>query len=70
MSIQYAYYYARILEDGMCIEVIDDSSFIDEPDHIIIPEYNEAYLLKYYNRADEKWYEDAEFTIEATELNG
>jgi hypothetical protein len=70
MSLEYAYYYARILENGMCIEVIDDTSYIDEPDHIPIPEYNRAYLLKYYNRADGKWYTDAAFTNEATELNG
>lgn len=66
MSMKYAYYYARILENGMCIEVIDDTVYIDEPDHIIIPVWSEDYLLKYYNRADGKWYYDAEMTNEWT----
>ena len=70
MAVNYAYYYARILENGECIEVIDCTTYIDAPDHIAIPEPSRAYLLKYYNRADGKWYYDADFQNEATELNG
>jgi hypothetical protein len=70
MATNYAYYYARILESGKCVEVIDDTVYIDEPDHIRIPEPSMVYLLKYYNRANGKWYYDAEFQNEATELNG
>ena len=39
------------------------------PDWISIPEYNRAYLMKYYNRADGKWYTDASFTTLAEGLN-
>ena len=70
MAVSYAYYYARILESGKCVEVIDDTVYIDEPGHIRIPEPSRAYLLKYYNRSDGKWYYNAEFQNEATELNG
>lgn len=66
MATNYAYYYARILESGECVEVIDDTSYIDAQDHILIPEPSRAYLLKYYNRADGKWYYDAEMTNEWT----
>ena len=70
MATNYAYYYARILESGKCVEVIDDTSYIDASDHIRIPEPSRVYLLKYYNRADGKWYYDAEFQNKVTELNG
>lgn len=69
----YAYYYARIiLATGMCVEVMDTSNYIDPteyPEYIAIPEPNEAYLLKYYNQADGKWYTDAAFSVEAEGLN-
>lgn len=71
---RYAYYYAVIrLDTGLCIEVADTTNYYDPeeyPQYIPIPEYNRAYLLKYYNQADGKWYTDAAFTNEATELNG
>lgn len=67
---RYGYYYARIrLETGLCVEVKDTTVYYDPveyPDHIAIPEYNEAYLMKYYNRANQKWYLDASFSTEWT----
>lgn len=69
----YQYSYAVImLDSGLCIEVVDCTDYIDHeeyPDYIEIPEYNEDYLLKYYNQTNGKWYEDADFTIEAEGLN-
>ena len=74
MALDYAYYYAIIdLETGMCIEVADDTDYFDpeeHPDYIRIPSPDMVYLMKYYNRADGKWYYDEEFQNEATELNG
>lgn len=65
---RYGFYYARIIvATGMCVEVKDTTLYYDPveyPDHIAIPEYNEAYLLKYYNQANGKWYTDAAFTNE------
>ncbi len=74
MALTYAYYYAVIdLETGEVLDLQDTTDYADPalyPDYIAIPEYNEAYFDAYYNQADKKWYEDAAFTIEATELNG
>ena len=66
MAVQYAYNYAVIDETGMCIHVFSDSHGLDPvpSDHVEISEYNEDYLLKYYNRETGLWYEDAAFTIE------
>lgn len=73
MAMNYAYFYARIiLSTGMCVEVIDTTNYHDPaeyPEYIAIPEANRAYLLKYYNQADGKWYTDAAFTNEAEGLN-
>ena len=66
MSQQYAYNYAEIEADGLCTGVFSDSHGYDVlPDGLVkIPEYNEDYIDKYYNRADGKWYYDAAFTNE------
>ena len=65
MAQQYAYNYAIIDETGMCVEVQTTTRDCTGYDgYIAIPEYNEEYIMKYYNTADGKWYEDAEFTIE------
>lgn len=67
MAAQYAYNYALIDETGLCNEVSSTSRSHDgEAGWIAIPEYNEDYIDKYYNVADGKWYEDAEFTTEWT----
>lgn len=65
---RYAYNYAIIDPvDNMCVQVLTRTSEIDlttNPDYIEIPTYNEEYLFKYYSYDTQKWYEDAEFTIE------
>ena len=65
---RYAYNYAVIDPvDNMCVQVLTRTSEIDlttNPDYIEIPTYNEEYLFKYYSYDTQKWYEDAEFTIE------
>ena len=66
---RYAYNYALIdvAVDNMCIEVTTTTREIDtvaHPEYVVIPTYNEEYLFKYYNYNTQKWYEDAEFTIE------
>lgn len=64
---RYAYNYAHIDEDNMCDEVVTRTKEIDtvaNPDWIVIPTYNEEYIMKYYNRENGKWYVDAAFTTE------
>ena len=67
-SRRYAYNYALIdLTDNMCIEVSTRTIEVDtvaHPEYIPIPTYNEEYICKYYSYETQKWYEDAEFTIE------
>ena len=70
MALNYYYNFALIdRATAMCMEVRsstdDESSASDETTlYVLIPEYSEEYLLKYYNEADEKFYYDAEFTQE------
>lgn len=67
MAQQFLYYWAVIESDGLCLEVCDSTiDYSDVDNYIAIPEYNEDYLFKYYNRADGKWYTDAAFTDEWT----
>ena len=71
-SRRYQYYYAVIRANGLCTRIEDTTDYYDSeewPDWISIPEYNRAYLMKYYNRADGKWYTDASFTTLAEGLN-
>lgn len=67
--LRYAYAYAEIEDDThMCVGVVDTT----DPNlagptgigstYIIIPTYDENYVLKYY--IDGVWYVDAEGTIE------
>ena len=65
-----AYNYAIIDETGWCYEVRSTSMNCDDEAFFIpIPEYNDIYMDKYYNVANGKWYHDAEFQNEVTELN-
>ena len=70
MAVNYQYNVAIIdRATMMCIEVrtgtSDMSGSSTETElYVSIPEYNEEYLLKYYNEADGKFYYDAEFTQE------
>lgn len=60
-----AYNYALIDETGWCYEVRTTSRNCDGWDgYISIPEYSYAYMDKYYNIADGKWYLEASFSTE------
>ena len=68
---RYAYYYAIIDETGWCYEVCSTSTNYDHLEgYIPISGYDSIYMDKYYNIADGRWYHDAAFQNEATELNG
>ena len=78
---RYAYNYAEIeLDTGRCIGAQDTTNYILRRDYVLIPEAKIAYLNKYYHPIPEtvtsfddfqgKWYLDAEFQNEATEMNG
>jgi hypothetical protein len=70
MSINLQYNYAQIdLETYQCIGVFTSSYEIPLPDYIAIPTTDDRYHDKYYNPSTDLWYEDAAFTIEATEIN-
>lgn len=65
MAVNYEFIYAEIdLASGMCIGVFSRTREYDTsvyPQYIVIPEYNEEYIMKFY--IDGAWYEDAEATI-------
>lgn len=65
---RYQYLYAVIEPSmgDMCVEVVDTTVKSTNPNYIEIPEYNENYIMKYYNRSNGKWYTDAGFTNEWT----
>lgn len=64
MEQRLTYYYALIdPTDGMCVGVSTSITPHDDDQYVEIESYNEDYLMKYYNRADGQWYEDAAFTI-------
>lgn len=64
MAETYAYHYAVIDDSGMCIGYDDTTAESNDEYHILIDEWLDGYLFKYYNRADGKWYYDAAFTNE------
>ena len=70
MAVNYYYNYAIVdRATMMCLEVrtstLDQSGASDEYEiYVSIPEYNEDYILKYYNEADGKFYYDSEYTQE------
>ena len=66
MAQNFAYAYAVIEANGWCLRVCTMSVPATEENYIEIPEYNEDYIFKYYNRADGKWYTDSAFTTEWT----
>lgn len=63
------YNYAYINEIGYCVTAMTFSYEINDPNWIPIGPNYDDWMYKYYNRADGKWYHDAAFTQEATELN-
>lgn len=77
---RYAYYYAVINPStGRCTQVKDTSDYVLRNDYVPIPTPSYDYLLKYYHPIpvtvtsfsdfQGKWYTDAAFQNEATELN-
>lgn len=64
MALNYAYHFAMIdPSTHMCMQVVTSSGrdYLDMPNFVEIPVYDENYLLKYY--IDGNWYEDAAGTI-------
>lgn len=64
MSVNLQYDYAQVLESGECVGVITSSYVVDHPLYVLIPDNNNDYIGKWYNRADEKWYYEQEFINE------
>lgn len=71
---RYAYKYARIESNGMCVEVQDTTNYILNPLYVPIEDDTLPYFLKYYypiptsvtsfDDFQGKWYLDAEHTTE------
>lgn len=66
MISNFQYYYAVIiLSTGLCRAVKDTTNYydsVDYPEYVSISEYDEGYLMKYYNQVDKNWYIDSSFT--------
>ena len=79
MSLNFAYKYAQIMENGLCRGKIDTTDYILDRLHVPIEDDTLPYLMKYYHPITDtvtafsdfqgKWYADAAFTIEIPELN-
>lgn len=70
MSVNLQYNYAVVdVNDGFCYACITTSDEINVEGYILVPELGD-YVDKYYNFSNGKWYYDASYTQEATELNG
>lgn len=73
MVESYQYIYAQVEKfDWLCIDVRSTTSPAYETEGYLYLELETEdyrYLGKYYQRDTGKWYLDAEFTQEATELN-
>ena len=65
MALNYEYAFAEIdLDSNMCVGVHTGSTPPSAAGFVLIPEYNEDYIFKYYINGN--WYEDAEGTIPFT----
>ncbi len=72
MATNYAYYYAKLNQNGMCIGVEDTSTFVLDPYYVPIETYTLNYCLKHYYPIPEtvtsfddfqgQWYSDAAHT--------
>lgn len=61
------YYYATIdPADGFCYGVCTSINPLEDEHYVEIESLNRDYELKYYNRANGKWYLEASFTTEWT----
>lgn len=66
-EVRLQYYYAEIdPTDGFCFGVMTSITPFEDEYHVPIEDLNEDYLMKYYNKADGKWYLEASFTTEWT----
>ena len=68
--INLAYNYAKIrIDSGLCVSCMTYSFEINNEAYIPVPDARDEYVDRYYNRTTDLWYEDAAFTVEATEVN-
>lgn len=68
--INLAYNYAKIrIDSGLCVSCMTYSFEINNEAYIPVPDARDEYVDRYYNRITDLWYEDAAFTVEATEVN-
>lgn len=79
MSVSSGYKYARIMDSGLCRGKTDTTDYILDKFYVPIEDDTLPYLMKYYhpipdnvasfNDFQGKWYADAEFAEEVSELN-
>lgn len=62
MSQLLQYNYAVIDENNCCYACLTYSVQVPLPNYILLPDIDDNYIDKYYNRENEMWYWDAEFT--------
>lgn len=68
--INLAYNYAKVrLDSGLCVGCMTFSYEIINDAYISVPDARNEYVGTYYNFDTDLWYEDADFTIEAAEVN-
>lgn len=62
---QFAYAYIDPSLNDMCTRVVDTTNdYSANPNYILLEEYNEEYICKYYDRETGKWYLEASHTTE------
>lgn len=70
MAVTLQYSYAKInVQTGECTTCITCSYEINAEGWIEVPISSDDYIGKYYNATTDLWYENAEMTVEATEIN-
>lgn len=63
--INLQYNYAQLnVETGECVGVLTSSYVINHEAYVQIPEANNEYRGKFYNRENELWYYEPEFITE------
>lgn len=68
-SVNLPYNYAIINEDYRCTGCRTYSYEVPLDSFIPVPSIHNDYIGKYYNPETDLWYEDREYTIEATAIN-
>lgn len=70
MSVNLQYNYAQVDPDnGLCVSCMTYSYQVPLNYYIPVPDARDEYVGKYYSFDTDLWYENAEMTIEATEVN-